>query len=72
MDAILTQIAVFWDQALGIWQSGGWAMWAIAATAMVMCGMGMHISLKLRGKGVGRVSETRSSLSCGRRPWARR
>jgi len=51
------QIGDFWGQSLKIWMSGGWAMWAIAATALIMFGMGLHIFLKLHGKGVGRVSE---------------
>ena len=34
-----------------IWTSGGWAMAAIAAVAMVMFALGMHLYLRLLGKG---------------------
>ena len=46
-----------WDQAVEIWLSGGWAMGAIALSALVMFAMGMHVYLKLLGKGFQRVPE---------------
>lgn len=39
-----------WEQALSIWNAGGWAMWALAAIALLMFGMGMHVLLRLREK----------------------
>lgn len=50
---IVQQIQGLWDQALEIWISGGWAMIAIAAIALVMFGSGIRIWLKLSGKGLG-------------------
>lgn len=38
-------------QAMAIWLSGGWAMLAIAANALVMFALGMHVYFKLAGKG---------------------
>lgn len=51
------QLARLWDEALAIWVSGGWAMWGIAAVALVMFGMGMHILFRLRDKGFESVPE---------------
>jgi biopolymer transport protein ExbB len=45
------------EQATSIWLSGGWAMPAIAATALVMFAMGLHVYLNLRAKGVQAVPE---------------
>lgn len=44
-------------QAVEIWLSGGWAMIAIAVIALVMFSLGMHVHLKLSGKGFDKVSE---------------
>jgi biopolymer transport protein ExbB len=49
----------FWTEALAIWESGGWAMWAIAAIALVMFAMGMHVHLVLRRKAFLAVPEER-------------
>ena len=57
MNPILEQVNNFWQQALEIWLSGGWAMIAIAIVAMVMFSMGMHVHLKLREKGFRSVPE---------------
>ncbi|HRU15679.1 MAG TPA: MotA/TolQ/ExbB proton channel family protein [Anaerohalosphaeraceae bacterium] len=46
-----------WEQAVAIWISGGWAMIAIAATALVMFGLGMQIWLKLYATGFTVVKE---------------
>lgn len=51
-NAIVQQARILWDQALAIWISGGWAMIAIAVIALVMFGLGIHIWLKLSGKGL--------------------
>lgn len=51
------QIKPFWDQAVEIWLSGGWAMIAIAATAMMMFGLGLNIWLKLTTKGFTFIKE---------------
>lgn len=46
-----TQEAVtLMDQAFEIWMSGGWAMYAIAAVALLMFGWGTHVYLKLLNK----------------------
>jgi len=44
-------------QAFDIWKQGGWAMPAIAANALIMFGMGMHVYLRLRSKGFRSVPE---------------
>lgn len=50
-------IKPFWNQAVEIWRSGGWAMIAIAVTAMILFGLGMNIWLKLTTKGFASVPE---------------
>jgi biopolymer transport protein ExbB len=45
------------EAALAIWNSGGWAMWAIAAIALVIFGMGAHVLLGLRAKSYRKVNE---------------
>lgn len=57
MNVITGQLITLWEQALTIWLSGGWAMIAIAAIALVMFSLGMHIYLKLSGKGFASVRE---------------
>jgi biopolymer transport protein ExbB len=54
---IVDQFETLWQQAVEIWLSGGWAMIAIAATAMVMFSLGIHVYLKLSGKGFSRIRE---------------
>ena len=51
------QIQPLWDQAVGIWLSGGWAMIAIAAVAWVIFAMGANIWLRLSAKGFTSVRE---------------
>jgi biopolymer transport protein ExbB len=51
-NVIVQQLRTLWEQALSIWISGGWAMIAIAVIALVMFGLGMHIWLRLAGKGL--------------------
>lgn len=54
---IIGRLETLWDQASSIWVSGGWAMVAIAAIALVMFALGMHIYLKLISKGYRSVPE---------------
>ena len=51
------ELAGVWGDAVDIWISGGWAMIAIAITAGVIFGLGMHIHFKLRATGFHRVPE---------------
>lgn len=53
----LGKLSTLWEQALAIWLSGGWAMIAIATTALVMFALGTHVYLKLTAKGFSRVRE---------------
>jgi len=46
-----------WTDAVEIWLAGGWAMIAIAVTALVMFGVGMSVWLRLLAKGFQRVPE---------------
>lgn len=46
-----------WRRALEIWQSGGWAMYAIAAVAMLLFALGMHIYLRLAAEQFTKVKE---------------
>lgn len=59
-DTFLSQISTtfipkfqeLWNEAVGIWIDGGWAMIAIAIIALIMFGLGMRIWLKLSDKGL--------------------
>ncbi len=57
VNQILEQVKTLWDQALEIWLSGGWAMVAIAVISLVMFAIGIHVYLKLSGKGFQSVPE---------------
>lgn len=57
MTAVIEQLIHLWEQAFGIWLSGGWAMIAIAATAMVMFSLGINVWLRLTEKGFTSVDE---------------
>ena len=57
MSNISEQIAAFWNQASSIWLSGGWGMVALAANAVVMLALGMHVLFKLREKKYQSISE---------------
>jgi biopolymer transport protein ExbB len=50
-------LGALFDQALGVWMSGGWAMIPIAAVALIMFALGASIYLRLAGKGHRSVSE---------------
>ncbi|MDA0374449.1 MAG: MotA/TolQ/ExbB proton channel family protein [Planctomycetota bacterium] len=54
----IDELAAVWSQAVDIWLSGGWAMWAIAVIALLMFGMGVHVHLALRTKGFLSVPES--------------
>jgi len=51
------QARLLGEQAVAIWLDGGWAMIAIAATSLVLFGLGMHVWLRLLRKGFQRVPE---------------
>lgn len=51
MIALPESIQSFLNEAFDIWLSGGWAMIAIASVSLVMFSLGMHVWLKLNGKG---------------------
>ncbi len=53
----MEQLRNLWDQAVGIWLSGGWAMIALAINALVLFMLGVHVLLKLRAKGDRSVPE---------------
>ena len=55
--AILVHLDTLWEQALQIWLAGGWAMVALAAVALVMFGLGVHLYLNLWAKGFSSVRE---------------
>jgi biopolymer transport protein ExbB len=57
MQVITEQFRVLWDQAVGIWLSGGWAMVALAVNALVLFALGTHVFLKLCAKGYRSMSE---------------
>ncbi len=58
MDFIPEPLLRLWSEALTIWVAGGWAMWAIAVTALVMFGLGSHVATSLSGKGFASVPES--------------
>jgi len=53
----MEQLQRLWEQAMGIWLSGGWAMIALAINALVLFMLGVHVLLKLRAKGYQSVPE---------------
>ena len=57
MNTLVEQAEALWHEAVGIWASGGWAMYAIALNALVMFGVGAGVYLKLAGKGFRTVRE---------------
>jgi len=57
MQNLIQQFEKLLAQATEIWLAGGWAMVAIAATAMLMFGLGVHVWLKLHSKGFLSVPE---------------
>ena len=51
------QLTELWEQAIGIWLSGGWAMIALAVNGLVLFSLGVHVYLRLSGKGFRSVPE---------------
>lgn len=47
---ILDQGGEVWNEAKAIWIAGGWGMIAIAADALVLFGLGVHVWLRFREK----------------------
>ena len=58
LDTIMQHAQTLWAEATDIWRQGGWAMIAIAANAFVIFAIGVHVFLKLHGKGFLSVPET--------------
>ncbi len=57
MDKVLGHLETLWAEAAVIWVSGGWAMVAIALTSLLMFGLGIHVHLRLLGRGFLSVPE---------------
>ena len=57
MESLRFHFMHLWGEANAVWTSGGWAMFAIAAIALVMFGLGVKVNLELRGKGFQSVPE---------------
>jgi biopolymer transport protein ExbB len=57
MNAIIGQVNTLWEQAMAIWLSGGWGIIALAANALVMLALGMHVLFRLREKRYKSVPE---------------
>lgn len=57
LDAAGVRATELWEQALTIWLGGGWAMVVIAAIAVVMFAMGLHLFLSLRATRTTAVPE---------------
>lgn len=57
MDVFITKLIAQFQEAFAIWLSGGWAMIPIALVALVMFSLGLHVYLKLAGKGFTKVRE---------------
>jgi len=53
----MNSILKFWDQAVEIWLSGGWAMAALSVNALALFGTGVHVYLRLHEKGFKSVDE---------------
>ncbi len=45
------------SEALQIWSAGGWAMFAIAAVALVQFGIGAHLHFEMRTSGLAPIPE---------------
>lgn len=59
IEPFITRAHDLWTDAVGIWFSGGWAMPAIAVTALVLFALGIHVHLRLRATGFLSVPERR-------------
>ena len=60
MDGVLEFLSGIdiWNQAVTIWDDGGWAMYALAGISLVMFGVGMNVFLLLREKRFRSVPES--------------
>jgi biopolymer transport protein ExbB len=57
LEPLLKQAQQIWSEAILIWNDGGWAMYPIAGTGVVMFGLGLHVWFTLIGKGHERLAE---------------
>ncbi|MCB9914102.1 MAG: MotA/TolQ/ExbB proton channel family protein [Planctomycetes bacterium] len=55
--AIFERVRDVWQQAVEVWNAGGWAMFAIAVIALVMFSVGMNVWLLLRATRFDSVPE---------------
>ncbi len=46
-----------WAQSVEVWRAGGWAMFPLAATSLLLFAVGGNLWLKLRGRGYRSVPE---------------
>jgi biopolymer transport protein ExbB len=46
-----------WEQAAEVWNSGGWAMYPLAATSLLLFAVGGNLWLRLRGRGYRSTGE---------------
>ncbi|MDK2858291.1 MAG: biopolymer transport protein ExbB [Verrucomicrobiota bacterium] len=53
----MNSILKFWNQAVEIWLSGGWAMLALSVNALALFGVGVHVYLRLHEKGFKSIDE---------------
>ena len=54
---LLNRFADLFEKAQQIWSVGGWAMYAIAAIALLMFGIGAHIWLRFRKRRFSRLKD---------------
>ncbi|MEZ6194611.1 MAG: MotA/TolQ/ExbB proton channel family protein [Planctomycetota bacterium] len=57
IETLRTRLESTLQDAVAIWDKGGWAMWAIAVIALVMFALGFHIWFSLLRTGHGSVRE---------------
>jgi biopolymer transport protein ExbB len=57
LDTTLARFGALWSQAREIWIAGGWCMPPIAATALVLFALGVHLHLELGARGFLAVPE---------------
>lgn len=56
---MLESITDFWNQAFGIWLSGGWGMIALAVNGLFMFSLGMRVHFRLSETGYKNVPESK-------------
>lgn len=57
MGELQERIISVWNEAVGIWLSGGWAMIGIAVIALVLFALGVHVQLQLSQREFLRIKE---------------